>query len=72
MQTKTFYLLGQRLGLTKTDIDLLLQQELVSEDQPTLWMGSPFYHGGSRYGTFSPQIFLKNTNEPQKNNTRTR
>lgn len=60
MQTETFYTLGQRLGLTKTDIDLLLQQELVSEEHPILWMGPPFYHGGSRYGTFSPQILLKN------------
>jgi hypothetical protein len=72
MQTETFYILGQRLGLTKMDIDLLLQQELISNEHPTLWLGPPFYQGGSRYGTFSPQILLNNANEPRKNNTRPR
>jgi hypothetical protein len=60
MQTQMFYTLGKKLGLTKNDIDQALKNVLFSDEHPTLSLGPPFYHGGSRYGTFSIQIFLKN------------
>jgi len=50
MDTDTLNHLAQTLGLTPDDItDLLTTQ---TNEQPTLSLGPPFYHGG-RYGTYS-------------------
>ncbi len=57
MQTQMFYTLGKKLGLTKDDIDQVLKTVQFSDEQPTLSLGPPFYHGGSRYGTFSISVF---------------
>jgi hypothetical protein len=54
-----FYLLGKKLGLTKNDINQILKNVQFIDEYPSLSLGPPFYHGGSRYGTFSIQIFFK-------------
>jgi hypothetical protein len=58
MQTKIFYTLGKKLGLTKNDIDYVLQDVLFTDEQPSFSLGPPFYSGGGRYGTFSIQVFF--------------
>jgi len=59
MQMQVFYALGKKLGLTKNDIDHIMQDMLFSDECPSLSLGPPFYHGGSRYGTFSIRFFLQ-------------
>jgi hypothetical protein len=65
MGGKRFYTLGKKLGLTKDDVDQILQDVLCVDEPLSLSSGPPFYHGGGRYGTFSSHLFLKN-NRSQK------
>jgi hypothetical protein len=51
------YMLGIELGLTKNDIDQIIQDIPRTNDCPSLSLGPPFYPGGGRYGTVSIKDF---------------
>ena len=57
MQTQILYGLGIKLGLTKNDIDQIIQVAPRTSDPPSLSLGPPFYPGGGRYGTVSIKDF---------------
>ena len=60
MNTQLYYTLGKKLGLTKNDIDQILNSTLRSDETITFSQGPPFYQGGTRYGTVSVKVFLNN------------
>jgi hypothetical protein len=56
MSRKDLYILGEKLGLNKDDIENILTYELVLDAQANLSCG-PHYSGGALYGTISPYDF---------------
>jgi len=58
MNTQLYYTLGKKLGLTKNDIDQILDNTPRSDETIVFSQGPPFYQGGTRYGTVSAQVFL--------------
>lgn len=57
MQKEDIYRLGNRVGLNKDDIDVVLNYELVSDEQAYLSCGPGWYFPGTLYGTVSTYDF---------------
>ena len=57
MYRKNLYKLGEKLGLTKNDIDDALKSRTAGDKQASLSFGPGPYNWGSLYGTVSINDF---------------